>query len=67
MKNSDVKKVIQEKGIEWTELAKSLHMNMRDFTRRLNGKTVSPIFRKHLLDAIERISQRPEDYYDEYR
>lgn len=51
-------------GVEWIDVARFLGMNMKDFIRRLNGKQATPAFRRNLLHAIDKISQRPEDYYD---
>lgn len=54
-------------GIEWVEVARYLNMPMKDLTRRLNGKQATPQFRKHLEEAIDKISRRPETFYDEYK
>lgn len=67
MKNADIKQKMDYYGIEWQEVATFLHMPMKDFTRRLNGKEASPPFRRNLLKAIDSIRRRSETFYDEYR
>ena len=67
MKNADIKAKMRLYGIEWEEVARALRMPLKDFTRRLNNTEASPAFRRHLLKAIDNISKRPENYYDEYR
>lgn len=51
-------------GVEWIDVARFLGMNMKDFIRRLNKKQATQAFRRNILHAIDKISQRPEDYYD---
>lgn len=67
MKNADIKQKMDYYGIEWVEVASYLHMPMKDFTRRLNGKEASPPFRRNLLKAIDSIRRRSETFYDEFR
>ena len=65
MKNADIKQTMQENGIEWLEISRYMHMPMKDLVRRLNSKTVSSAFRRHLMQAIKVISSRSETFYDE--
>ena len=67
MKNDDIRQKMRLFGIEWLEVARYLDMPLKDLTRRLNVKEVTPAFRKRLLKAIESISQRSETFYDEFR
>jgi hypothetical protein len=67
MKNADIKAKMRLYGVEWEEVARTLHIPLKDFTRRLNNKEASPQFRKNLLKAIEAIHARPESFYNEYR
>ena len=66
MYNADIKAKLRYFGIEWEEIAIYLKIPMKDLVRRLNEKEATPIFRRKLYKAIESISQRPEDFYDEY-
>lgn len=67
MKNADIKAQMALYGVEWIEVSRYLNIPMKDLVRRLNGKEVTPIFRRNLLKAIKSISQRSETFYDEYR
>lgn len=67
MKNADIKAKMRLFGIEWIEISRYLNIPMKDLTRRLNSKEASPQFRRHLMQAIESISKRPETFYDEFR
>jgi len=67
MKNGDIRAKMRFYGVEWVEVAKYLQIPMKDLTRRLNAKEVTPQFRRRLIHAIESISQRSETFYDEYR
>ena len=67
MKNADIRRRMDFYGIEWVEVARYLYIPLKDLTRRLNSKKVTPAFRRNLLKAIDCISQRPEGFYDEYR
>ena len=66
MKNADIKAKMAFYGVEWQEVALYLKIPMKDLVRRLNGKEATPQFRRNLLKAIDSISRRPEDFYDEY-
>jgi hypothetical protein len=67
MKNADIRAKLRLYGIEWVEVSRYLGMPLKDLVRRLNGKEASPPFRRSLLEAIETISRRPENFYDEYK
>ena len=66
MKNADIKAKLSLYGIEWVEVATSLKIPLKDLVRRLNTKEASPQFRRDLLKVIDRIRQRPEDFYDDF-
>lgn len=66
-KNDDIRRLCDLHGVEWVEIARSLDMPIKDLVRRLNARTITPEFRRHVMEAIEKIRQRPEDFYDEYR
>lgn len=66
-KNDDIRRLIRLYGIEWEEVAIDLRIPMKDLTRRMNGKTLSPDFRRRVIQSVQKIARRPEDFYFENR
>ena len=66
-KNEDIRRLFKLYGVEWEEVAKGLNMPLLEFSRLINKRTISPLFRRRVVAQIERCARRSESFYAEYR
>ena len=66
-KNDDIRRLCGLYGVEWEEIAIDLHMPLKDLVRRMNGKTLTPEFRRQVIQSVRKIARRPEDFYFQNR
>lgn len=59
--NTDLRLLIEEKGVKFSDVASELGMHRTSFSRLLNNGDMRPSRKRAILEAIERASEKKNE------